>query len=589
MVECLNFKGKHKMFTCWNFFFLLVGISNFVDAQRPDIVDEILPEVKQKNQTGYLNCTVVNKGSESVVLWTRSQTVNGGNPILLSEDDKIVYQGNDQGINEDSGLKKYDIQSRINGRRITYMLVIRYLAEEDAGDYLCTIKIQGIEWVEWPKKIGKLTVQVAPKIQPGMNSIYEQNIGTSLQLNCEAHGNPYPNITWRREDGQELPMGGFQSRGSQLSLTDIQRNDRGNYICVADNNVKPPDNFKVELIVFFAPSCRPVQSSVGQAQHRRLNAKLECIVAGYPQPSMVWMKEGENGKRIDIQDDDKYDITQQFSSQLQNDEFWYTLLVKNVQAKDYTKYFCVGNNSYGSGETTIRLYESTFSSDSFSLESSSATISESVSSSDSFKLESSSATISDCMFGDRVLNCRVSECATYTAAGILKDCCETCKTYTVSTPAPNSNSTALPSWVIPAAAGTGGGLLVFIIIVVACCCCRKSPSEEDALTYQPQMRNTVPRQQSRLNQPNSRYKSEIRQPNWMKYMVHISAGDNTHMYERPLPIRPIQQQMSGPSRQMSTKFNVYMKLEHDPNFPVNVSSRYVVSSNQQYTNAGYSK
>ena len=45
----------------------------------PDIVDEILPEVKQKNQIGYLNCTVVNKGkflictlvnkgSESVVI-----------------------------------------------------------------------------------------------------------------------------------------------------------------------------------------------------------------------------------------------------------------------------------------------------------------------------------------------------------------------------------------------------------------------------------------------------------------------------------------------------------------------------------------
>lgn len=30
-------------------------------------MDEILPEVKQKNQIGYLNCTVVNKGSESVV------------------------------------------------------------------------------------------------------------------------------------------------------------------------------------------------------------------------------------------------------------------------------------------------------------------------------------------------------------------------------------------------------------------------------------------------------------------------------------------------------------------------------------------
>ncbi|XP_048778741.2 uncharacterized protein LOC125682303 isoform X2 [Ostrea edulis] len=189
----------------------------------------------------------------------------------------------------------------------------------------------------------------------------------------------------------------------------------------------------------------------------------------------------------------------------------------------------------------------------------------------------------DCMYGDRVLDCRVSECATYATAGILKDCCETCKSYIVSTPAPNSNSTALPSWVIPAAAGAGGGLLVIIIIVVACCCCRKSPSEEAALKYQPQMKSSVPRQ------PNPRYKSEIRQPNGTEYMGPISAGDNTHMYERPLPSRPVQQQMSGPSRQMSTKSNVYMELEPDPNFPVSVSSGYVVSSNQQYTNAGYSK
>ncbi|XP_061163807.1 lachesin-like [Saccostrea echinata] len=354
----LNLRTIEKMVNLWSLIVVLIGISTtFVDAQRPDIVDEILPEVKQKNQIGYLNCTVVNKGSESVVQWTKSQTVNGGNPILLSEDDKIVYQGYNQGINEDSGLDKYDVQSRTNGRRITYMLVIRYLAEEDAGDYLCTIKIQGVEWTDWPTKIGKLTVQIAPQIQPSINSAYELDIGSNLQLVCESHGIPSPNITWKREDGQELPMGGFQSRGAQLNLTDIQKNDRGNYICVADNNVKPPDDFKVEVVVFFPPACRPVQSTVGQAQNRRFNAKLECIVAGFPQPSMRWMKETENGKRTEITDDDKYDITKQFSSQLQNDEFWYTLLVKNVQAKDYTKYYCVGTNRYGDGETTIILFE----------------------------------------------------------------------------------------------------------------------------------------------------------------------------------------------------------------------------------------
>jgi hypothetical protein len=49
---------------------------------------------------------------------------------------------------------------------------------------------------------------------------------------------------------------------------------------------------------------------------------------------------------------------------------------------------------------------------------------------------------------------------------------------------------SVSGWVIPAAAGGGGVLFVIIIIAVACCCCRKSPSEQAALKYQPQMVNT---------------------------------------------------------------------------------------------------
>lgn len=33
------------------------------------------------------------------------------------------------------------------------MSVIRYLAEEDAGDYLCMIRIEGVQWSEWPKRL----------------------------------------------------------------------------------------------------------------------------------------------------------------------------------------------------------------------------------------------------------------------------------------------------------------------------------------------------------------------------------------------------------------------------------------------------
>lgn len=49
------------------------------------------------------------------------------------------------------------------------------------------------------------------------------------------------------------------------------------------------------------------------------------------------------------------------------------------------------------------------------------------------------------MYGDKVLGCRVAECPTYAVAGVLDDCCETCRYFIVSTPTPRANSTALPS------------------------------------------------------------------------------------------------------------------------------------------------
>ena len=57
----------------------------------------------------------------------------------------------------------------------------------------------------------------------------------------------------------------------------------GVYRCVADNNIKPPDEHLCELRVFHAPTARTVQNSVGQAQNRRFNARLDCIVNGESQ------------------------------------------------------------------------------------------------------------------------------------------------------------------------------------------------------------------------------------------------------------------------------------------------------------------
>jgi len=63
-------------------------------------------------------------------------------------------------------------------------------------------------------------------------------------------------------------------------MYNVTVDDMGVYRCVADNNIKPPAEHLAQVLIFHAPKTRIVQNSVGQAQNRRFDAKLECIVRG---------------------------------------------------------------------------------------------------------------------------------------------------------------------------------------------------------------------------------------------------------------------------------------------------------------------
>ena len=60
----------------------------------------------------------------------------------------------------------------------------------------------------------------------------------------------------------------------------MTKGDRGLYRCVADNQVRPPDEYLVAVNVFHKPDCYAVQDTVGQAADRQFDAKLVCRVSG---------------------------------------------------------------------------------------------------------------------------------------------------------------------------------------------------------------------------------------------------------------------------------------------------------------------
>ncbi|KAK0066910.1 lachesin, partial [Biomphalaria pfeifferi] len=146
----------------------------------------------------------------------------------------------------------------------------------------------------------------------------------------------------------------------RLPLVNVDIQHMGIYRCVADNFIKPPAEHLSQLLVFHAPRTRVVQNSVGQAQNRRFSAKLECIVQGHPEPTITWERVISNG-RVRITDNQKFDINKQ-TKDLQNlmaMESWYSLKIINVQANDYTTYYCIAENNFGRANSTFVLFETT--------------------------------------------------------------------------------------------------------------------------------------------------------------------------------------------------------------------------------------
>ncbi|XP_052060075.1 lachesin-like isoform X2 [Mytilus californianus] len=352
-------------------FVVLSSMLCLVFAVRPEIVDDILPEVKKQGQTAYLNCSVINLQSPAQLQWIK-QITPSGLPGYISSDETVRV---DYVV---EGRRKYDVVKYRSNNREMYQLIIRSLTETDAGNYTCQIYLPNQNYKEWPQKLGELTVQIAPTIKGTSALRITVQEGQNITLNCDANGIPAPNITWKRGDGFPLPNGGFQQRvrenkrylllkpaavtvfdkGGIYNVYQINAIDRGQFICIADNNVKPPASYTVQLEVRFSPYCTAVQDTVGQAQNRRFHAKLECLVAANPRAEVIWYKEYKSTQEKEqIQDNDKYILEQQDDQRLKVNEKWYTLSIKNVEANDYGDYYCTGKNEYGENQAKFKLFE----------------------------------------------------------------------------------------------------------------------------------------------------------------------------------------------------------------------------------------
>ncbi|XP_012499738.1 PREDICTED: opioid-binding protein/cell adhesion molecule isoform X4 [Propithecus coquereli] len=204
----------------------------------------------------------------------------------------------------------------------------------DEGPYTCSVQTDN-----HPKTSRvHLIVQVPPQIM-NISSDITVNEGSSVTLLCLAIGRPEPTVTWRHlsvKEGQ-----GFVSEDEYLEISDIKRDQSGEYECSALNDVAAPDVRKVKVTVNYPPYISKAKNtgvSVGQ------KGTLSCEASAVPMAEFQWFKEdtrlatGLDGLRIESKG------------------HMSTLTFFNVSEKDYGNYTCVATNKLGNTNASITLY-----------------------------------------------------------------------------------------------------------------------------------------------------------------------------------------------------------------------------------------
>ncbi|XP_032954390.1 opioid-binding protein/cell adhesion molecule isoform X6 [Rhinolophus ferrumequinum] len=239
----------------------------------------------------------------------------------------ILYAGND----------KWSIDPRVIilvNTPTQYSIMIQNVDVYDEGPYTCSVQTDN-----HPKTSRvHLIVQVPPQIM-NISSDITVNEGSSVTLLCLAIGRPEPTVTWRHlsvKEGQ-----GFVSEDEYLEISDIKRDQSGEYECSALNDVAAPDVRKVKITVNYPPYISKAKNtgvSVGQ------KGILSCEASAVPTAEFQWFKEdtrlatGLDGVRIE----NKGRIS--------------TLTFFNVSEKDYGNYTCVATNKLGNTNASITLY-----------------------------------------------------------------------------------------------------------------------------------------------------------------------------------------------------------------------------------------
>uniref|UniRef100_A0A8C6YM76 Hemicentin 1 n=1 Tax=Nothoprocta perdicaria TaxID=30464 RepID=A0A8C6YM76_NOTPE len=249
------------------------------------------------------------------------------------------------------GVPKPVIKWLRNGRELTgsepgisiledgTLLVFAAVTPSDDGEYVCTAANEAGS----TERKYNLKVHVPPEIRD-QETVTNTSVVVQhpVSLLCEVSGNPFPIISWYKEDIQVVESSTLQilHNGKILKLLKAAADDAGQYSCKAVNVAGSSEKmFNVDVLV--PPSIIGAATASEIAVILNHEITLECRAKGSPFPDIHWFKDGKplfvGDPNVELLDKGQ------------------VLHIKSARRTDKGRYQCSATNSAGKQVKEVKL------------------------------------------------------------------------------------------------------------------------------------------------------------------------------------------------------------------------------------------
>nr|XP_053650237.1 hemicentin-1-like [Cherax quadricarinatus] len=169
-------------------------------------------------------------------------------------------------------------------------LTLPKVMKDDEGLYTCEVTNEA--------GVTKRTFRVDALVPPDIDTeqevkFYQAAVGEPVVLECDATGDPIPEVTWFRNSNPVKSSSHIQllKNNRVFIITAAQEGDDGDYVCLASNLAGiTEETFHLQVLV--PPKVSgPEELTIAVVSGQPVS--LECEVSGYPQPDITWTYENQ--------------------------------------------------------------------------------------------------------------------------------------------------------------------------------------------------------------------------------------------------------------------------------------------------------